>query len=38
MVNTRSQVIRENRIEQAEEDRLSDNDDNISVADFYRES
>ena len=38
MVNTRSQILRENRIELAEDDRLSDNDDNVSVADHYHES
>ena len=38
MVNTRSQILRENRIEQSEDDRLSDNDDNVSVTDHYREN
>ena len=38
MVNTRSQVLRENRVEQSEDDRFSDNDDNVSVADHYLES
>ena len=38
MVNTRSQILRENRVEQSEDDRFSDNDDNVSVADHYRES
>ena len=38
MVNTRSKIFRENQIEQSEDDRLSDNDDNVSVADHYRES
>ena len=38
MVNTRSQILRENRIEQSEDDSLSDNDDNVCVADHYRES
>ena len=37
-MNTRSQILRENRIELAEDDRLSDNDDNVSVADHYYES
>ena len=37
MVNTRSQVFREKRIDQSEDDRLSDNDDNVSVADQNRE-
>ena len=35
MVNTRSQILRENRVEQTEEDRYPDNEDNISVADHY---
>ena len=38
MVNTRSQILRENRVEQTEDDRFSDNEDNVSVADHYRES
>ena len=38
MVKTRSQVLRENRVEQTEEDRYSDNEDNISVADHYTRS
>ena len=40
MVNTRSQVHRENRIEQSEADRLTDDDDddNVSVSDHYEES
>ena len=38
MVNTRSQVLRETRIEQSEEDIFTDDDDNVSVADHYRES
>ena len=39
MVNTRSQLLRENRIEQSEKDRFTDDDDaNVSVADHYRES
>ena len=37
-MNTRSQVLRENRVEQSEDDRFFDNDDNVSVADPYRES
>ena len=37
-MNTRSQILKENRIEQSEDDRLFDNDDNVSVADHYRES
>ena len=37
MVNIRSQVLIENRVEQSEDDRFSDNDDNVSVADHYRE-
>ena len=35
MVNTRSQIERENRNEQSEVDRLADDDDDISVADHY---
>ena len=35
MVNTRSQILRENRVEQTREDECSDNEDNISVADHY---
>ena len=38
MVKTRSEVIRENRIEQLEEDRFTEDDDNVSVAAHYRES
>ena len=38
MVNTRSQVHRENRIEQAEIDGFTDDDDNVRVADDYQES
>ena len=38
MVNTRSQVLRENKIEHSEKDRFTDDDDNVSVADHYRES
>ena len=38
MVNTRSQVLGENRIEQSEEGRLSEDDDNVDVADHYRMS
>ena len=38
MVNARSQVLSENRLEQSEDDQMSDNDDNVSVADQYRES
>ena len=38
MVDTRSQILRENRVEQSEDDRFPDNDDNVSVADHYRES
>ena len=38
MVNTRSEVLRENRIKQSEEDRFTDDDDSVSVADHYRES
>ena len=37
-MNTRSQVLRENRVEESEDDRFSDNDDNVSVAGHYRES
>ena len=33
MVNTKSQILRENRVEQTEKDRYSDNEDNISKAD-----
>ena len=33
MVNTRSQILRENRVEQRGGDEYSDNEDNISVAD-----
>ena len=36
MVNTRSQALREDRIEQSEEDRFTDDDNNVSVADHYR--
>ena len=36
MVDTKSQVLRENRVEQSEDDRFSDNDDNVSVADHYQ--
>ena len=35
MVNIRSQILRENRVEQTGEDVYSDNEDNISVADHY---
>ena len=35
MVNTRSQILRENRVEQTGEDVYSDTEDNISVADHY---
>ena len=38
MVNTRSQVNRENRIEQAEVGRFTDDEDNVTVADHYKES
>ena len=38
MVNTRSQALREKRIEQSEENRFTDDDDKVSVADHYRES
>ena len=38
MVKTRSQNLRENRVEQSEDDSFSDNGDNVSVADHYRES
>ena len=38
MMNTRSQILRENRVEQSEDDSFSDNGDNVSVADHYRES
>ena len=38
MISTRSQTLRENRIEQSEYNRLSDNDDNVSIPDHYRES
>ena len=37
-MNTRSQFLRENRVEQSEDDSFSDNSDNVSVADHYRES
>ena len=37
-MKTRSQVLRENRVEQSEDDRFSDNDDNVSVADHFREN
>ena len=29
MVDTRSQILRENRVEQSEDDRFPDNDDNV---------
>ena len=35
MLNTRSQILRENRVEQTGGDEYSDNEDNISVADHY---
>ena len=35
MVNSRSQFLRENRIEQSEEDRFTDDDDNVSVPGHY---
>ena len=35
MVNTRSQVNRENRTEQPEVDRFADDEDNIRVSDHY---
>ena len=35
MVNTRSQILRENRVEQTREDEYSYKEDNISVADHY---
>ena len=38
MANTRSQILRENRIEHSQDERLSDNDDKVSVADKYSES
>ena len=38
MVNTRTEILRENRVEQSENDKLSDNDDSVSVADHNRES
>ena len=38
MVNTRSQIHRENRIEQSGEDEFTDDDDNITVADHYHGS
>ena len=34
-MNTRSQILRENKSERTEEDGYSDNEDNISVADHY---
>ena len=38
MANTRSQVHRENRIEQSQADSFTYDDDNVSVADHYQES
>ena len=35
MVNTRSQILRGNRVEQTKEDRYSDIEVDISVTDFY---
>ena len=35
MVNTKSQMLRENTVEQTGDDEYSDNEDNISVADHY---
>ena len=35
MVNRRSQILRENRVERTRGDEHSDNEDNISVADHY---
>ena len=35
MVNTRSQILREKKVEQTGGDEYSDNEDNISVAHHY---
>ena len=35
MVNTKSQILRENRVEQSGGDEYSDNEDNIGVVDHY---
>ena len=37
MMNFRSQFLSENRVEQSEEERFTDDDDNVSVADHCRE-
>ena len=38
MLITRSQVLKDNQIEQSYEDRFLDDEDNVSVADHYQES
>ena len=38
MGNTRSQVLRENRIEQSEEDSFTEDEDNVIVPDHFRKN